>query len=180
MKPGDIWEALKWVWNWYPKIWELLIPDDPFRVEQVTGWRRTWMILGGLAVVFGWYGAPLVQSGLLACEEIGVFGFIGLAFLGWLIRCFPLGDDYPFCRPFACVAIYMWAPYLVPLSLYRADAFINNHWDKSIERYILAPDPAMTLKDALVNSAPYWLFALAAGLVIIGGRRMRSARSAQT
>jgi hypothetical protein len=178
MKPGDIWEALKWIWKWYPKLWELLIPDDPFRTGQVTRWRSTWMILTGLAVVFGWWKAPCARSGLLACEEICVFGLIGLAFLGWLIRYFPLANDCPLWRPFVCVAIYIWAPYLVPWSLHRFNAFINDHWDKSIETYILASDPGLRLNDALINSVPYCLFTLAAGFVITIGRRMRSAPSA--
>jgi hypothetical protein len=180
MKLDDVREILKWAWKWYPAIWKLIIPDAPFRVFQVKLWRNSWMILTGLASVFGWWKAPCARTGWLACAEISVFGLVGLLFLGWLLRYYPFADDCPLWRPVACVAIYLWAPYLVPMSLHRFDEFINVHWDKSIEWYIPASDPGFTWKDVLINSSPYCLFTLAGFLMIVMSRRMRSAPSIQT
>lgn len=180
MKPDDIWKILAWVWKWYPALWKLIIPDDPFRTPHVTRWRNSWMILTGLAMIFGWWSAPSARSGLLACEEIAVFGLVGLVSLGWLIRRYSLAIDCLLWRPLLCVAIYLWAPYFVPWILHRFDVFINDHWDKSIERYILAPDPGFTSKGALINSVPYCLFTLAAFLMIVISRHMPSAPPAPT
>lgn len=179
MSIDEVVKGSKWIVKWYPTIWKILIPDDLFRSGVVTYWRNVWMILTGGAIGFGLCKAPSVHSGLLAWGIICAFGLIGLAFLAWLIRSFPLDDDLPLWRPFVCVTAYIWSPYLVPWGLYRVDTFINDHWDKSIERYILAPDPALTMKLGLVNSVPYFLFTLAAAFILIIDRCVDSAPSAR-
>jgi len=180
MKLDEFWKILQWLWKWYPAFWKQIISDDPFRSVAVTRWRNSWMTLTGLAVIFGWWKVPAARSGLLACGEICVFGLVGLAFLGWLIRIYPLADDYPAWKPVMALVVYIWAPYLVPWSLHRFDAFINDHWRKSIEAYILATDPGFTWKAGLINSVPYCVFTLAGALMISVCRHRRSTPLVET
>lgn len=171
----DLWEAVQWIWKWYPELWKLLIPEDPFRSRNVKYWRNTWIAVTIVAAILGWGFGPLVLDGPVSRGELTGFGFSGLAVLGLLTWLRPLDVQTPFWRRFACVFIFLLLPYLIPWSAYRLNAFINDHWNESIDKWMPdAPDPAMSAKDGLINLAPYLTFSILAGLLLVVDRRFVS------
>ena len=169
-----LWDILKWVWKWYPQLWRLLIHDDPFRRRSVSYWRYTWMVATAAAGIFGWLYGPLFynpvleQSGLLERTpraEVILFGVITLVLTWCLIRLYPLDPSEPMWRQFMCAAICILLPYLVPWCGYRFNNFVNDNWNKSIARYILAPDPALN-GEGFLNLAPYCFFLACVGALL--------------
>jgi hypothetical protein len=175
MQMNDLWEAVQWIWKWYPELWKLVVPDDPFHNRSVKYWRNTWLAITIAAAVFGWEFGPLLLDGPASQRELAAFGFFGLAVLGMLTRLRPLDVQTPFWRPFTCVSIFLLLPYLVPWTAYRLNAFINDHWNESINKWMPdAPDPAMSAIDGLINLTPYFTFSILAALLIVVARHFVS------